>query len=127
LIKFWAGRIEEFYDTEKEKGKKRDLVSDSNKSRNQFDSIDGDNQFLFLDLTSLEIEVLKNFEQKGVQAFLELFDKKYDKVSGPLIFAVFYRNFLPMYVFTLTSFDCNIIRVFLGIIAALSLQSIAFV
>lgn len=110
MIKFWAGRIEEFYDTEKEKGKKRNLVSDSNKSSNQSNLIVGDNQFLFLDLSSLEIEVLKNFEQKGVHAFLELFDKKYDKVSGSLLLAVFHRHCLSvLYVFTLTSLDCNII------------------
>ena len=110
LIKFWAGRIEEFYDTEKEKEKKRDLFSDSTKSSNQLDLVDADNHFLFLDLSSLEIEVVKNFEQKGVQAFLELFDKKYDKVSRSSQFAVYHRHCLSMlYVFTLTSFGCNII------------------
>ena len=110
FIKFWAGRIEEFYDAEKEKGKKRDLVSDSNISSNQLNLVDGDNQFLFLDLSSLEIEVLKSFEQKGVQAFLELFDKKYDKVRSFISFSVFYGYCLSMlHVFKLTSLGCNII------------------
>ena len=105
LIKFWAGRIEEFYNTEKEKGKKSFLVSHSNKSSNKLNLVDADNHFLFLDLSSLEIAVLKSFEQKGVQAFLELFDKKYDKVSRPLLFVVCRRHCLSMlHVFALTSF-----------------------
>lgn len=114
LIKFWAGRIEEFYNTEKENGKGKERNLDSDYS--QLHLIDDDNQFLFLDLSSLEIEVLKNFEKKGVQAFLELFDKKYDTVSGPLQFAVFFRHIFSMfYMFTLISFNYYIFEYFFKI------------
>ena len=49
-------------------------------SSNKIDIFDGDNQFLLLDLASLEEEILQKYDEKGIQVFLELFDRKYEKV-----------------------------------------------
>ena len=76
LIKHWAGRVHNIYEKEKEKDRKQDIIQ----SNNKFDVNENENQCLFFDLTALENEIFKKFDRKGVEIFLELFDKKYDEV-----------------------------------------------
>ena len=76
LIKNWADRVHNIYEKEKEKDRKQDIIQSNNKC----DVNKNGNQYLLFDLTLLENEIFKKFDEKGIEIFLELFDKKYDKV-----------------------------------------------
>ena len=76
LIKNWADRVHNVYEKEKEKDSNQDITESNDKC----DVNENENPCLFFDLTLLENEIFKKFYVKGVESFLELFDRKYDKV-----------------------------------------------